>query len=130
MEGFAARLQQLYYFCLMGIQVNDNYYQKLNEITDVGIEIETSQSLSNVFQLYDNGFCEALDVNQMVKLLENFSARFGGRKVNSWVFDFYTVEFLLSSGQNEKAIKKLELFADNGNENAIMMLDEMKSLSE
>ena len=80
----------------------------------IGSEIEASQALNNLTNLYVETECPKLDIDQFIYSLDSISKRVKKQSVDSWFIDYYVVEFLLASSRAREAKDRLEQMSVNG----------------
>lgn len=101
-------IQRLYILCAAGVEIPDNQYKLLLTTENLGVSTELAQAISNLFLQYQTGMCHNLDVPKLVITLDEISNRFENLGLGPWAIEYYIAKFLYSSGQAERAHKRLQ----------------------
>jgi hypothetical protein len=94
--------------CAAGVEIPDNQYTLILTTENLGVSTELAQAISNLFLQYQTGKCRNLDVPKLVITLDEISNRFENLGLGPWAIEYYIAKFLYSSGQAERAHKRLQ----------------------
>ena len=123
-EALRARLQKLYIQCAIGAQPDERLYAGLPDVTGRELDIEVSQALSNVVNVYVANNCQAIDVHRLIPALQSISASLRDERRSSWHVDYY-ISQLYATYDNGLAAGWLEARFLDGEESAGWILKEL-----
>jgi hypothetical protein len=123
-EALRARLQKLYVQCAIGAPPDERLYTGLPDVTGRELEIEVSQALSNVVNIYSTTRCEAIDTDRLISILRTMSSTLRSDQRSSWHVDYYIGQ-LYSTYDKQQAAAWLESRFLDGEESAGWVLNEL-----
>ena len=123
-EAFRARLQKLYVQCATDAPVDERLYARLANVTGRELDIEVSQAMSNVVNVYTATKCDAIRLDRLIPVLKSISAALRANERSSWHIDYYVGE-LYATFDNQQAAGWLEQLFLDGEEPAGWVLIEL-----
>ena len=123
--NYRARIQRVYYYCLLNIPIKDTDFGPTNINDILGMEIEVSQALQNLLFEFERGKCPTLDFHIVEGSLLPVANEYINQQKDSWFIDYYLVGFWYVSGYELKAKNRLKNLSSRGNAKAEMMLNEL-----
>jgi hypothetical protein len=128
-EALRARLQKLYVQCATGAPLDERLYGRLSRVTGRELDIEVSQALSNVVNVYTASRCDAINVDRLIPPLESISGTLRADGRSSWHIDYYVGE-LYATYDNQRAARWLEQRFLDGEESAGWVLMDLLERDE
>jgi hypothetical protein len=102
-QALRARLQKLYVQCAVGAPPDAQLYAGLPQVTGRELDIEVSQALSNVVNVYTASGCRAIDVDRLTVALKSVSASLRDAQRSSWHIDYYVGELYAAIDEQQAA---------------------------
>ena len=118
-------IQKLFIQCAYNLPIPLEQYRQLDNSRDFGLEIELSQTLSNLIQVYQNTKCDSLDIPQLSASLDALAKRYAQQGHDPWTLRYYSHTLLYASGQHEKTFQRLYEDFTQGEINAGLYLLEL-----
>lgn len=128
-EALRARLQKLYVQCATGAPLDERLYGRLSRVTGQELDIEVSQALSNVVNVYTASRCDAINIDRLIPPLESISGILRANGRSSWHIDYYVGE-LYATYDNQRAARWLEQRFLDGEESAGWVLMDLLERDE
>ena len=107
-----------------GSPPDDRLFAGLPEVTGRELEIEVSQALSNVVNIYSATRCEAVDIDRLISILRTMSSTLRADQRSSWHVDYYVGQ-LYATYDRQQAATWLESRFLDGEESAGWVLAEL-----